>query len=181
MSHSDTPTASQLVLLFVAALMLAIAVTVLVMAFDFEGGSGLFPRLIGWIFVGLTSAELILQIQRYRHSLATMRRSSSTHCSLPKSPHPVWKRRRYFIRKLLVYPGWAPLFWVFIWWDLKLQPRYFCLHLYVQVETHSRKRRRSLFVYPPSCICYLWYCLVTSFTQASCSGLKNIPNFCTIA
>lgn len=69
MSHTDTPTASQLVLLFVAALMLAIAVTVLVMAFDFEGGSGLFPRLIGWIFVGLTSAELILQIQRYRHSL----------------------------------------------------------------------------------------------------------------
>ena len=69
MSHSDTPTASQLVLLFVAALMLTIAVTVLVMAFDFEGGSGLFPRLIGWIFVGLTSAELILQIQRYRHSL----------------------------------------------------------------------------------------------------------------
>ena len=69
MSHSDTPTASQLVLLIVAALMLTIAVTVLVMAFDFEGGSGLFPRLIGWIFVGLTSAELILQIQRYRHSL----------------------------------------------------------------------------------------------------------------
>lgn len=71
MSHSDTPTASQLVLLIVAALMLTIAVTVLVMAFDFEGGSGLFPRLIGWIFVGLTSAELILQIQRFRRSLGS--------------------------------------------------------------------------------------------------------------
>ncbi len=81
MSHSDTPTASQLVLLFVAALMLAIAVTVLVMAFDFEGGSGLFPRLIGWIFVGLTSAELILQIQRYRHSLTTLQSAAVTASS----------------------------------------------------------------------------------------------------
>ncbi len=84
MSHSDTPTASQLVLLFVAALMLAIAVTVLVMAFDFEGGSGLFPRLIGWIFVGLTSAELILQIQRYRHSLTTLQPAEVSTSSLEK-------------------------------------------------------------------------------------------------
>jgi hypothetical protein len=78
MSHSDTPTASQLVLLIVAALMLTIAVTVLVMAFDFEGGSGLFPRLIGWIFVGLTSAEFVLQIQRYRRSLGSQSADDSS-------------------------------------------------------------------------------------------------------
>lgn len=82
MSHSDTPTANPLVLLIVAAFMLAMAITVLVMAFDFEGGSGLFPRLIGWIFIGLTSAEFLLQIQRYRHSRSMV--SAVVHQSSPE-------------------------------------------------------------------------------------------------
>jgi hypothetical protein len=50
--------------LIVAALMLLLAVAVLVMAYGFEGGSGLFPRFIGWIFVVLAGSEVLLHLKR---------------------------------------------------------------------------------------------------------------------
>lgn len=49
--------------LIVAALMLLLAAAVLSMAYGFEGGSGLFPRFIGWIFVVLAASEFIVQIK----------------------------------------------------------------------------------------------------------------------
>ena len=47
----------------VAALRLLLASAVLLMAYGFEGGSGLFPRFIGWIFVVLAGSEVILQLK----------------------------------------------------------------------------------------------------------------------
>ncbi len=49
--------------LIVATLLLIISVLVLVTAYSFSNASGLFPRFIGWIFVGLTSVEFILQLK----------------------------------------------------------------------------------------------------------------------
>ena len=49
--------------LIVATLLLLMAVSVLVAAYSFSNASGLFPRFIGWIFVGLTLIEFILQVK----------------------------------------------------------------------------------------------------------------------
>ena len=63
MSHSDKSPLSPLIGLIVATLMLVLAAAVLSMAYGFEGGSGLFPRFIGWIFVVLAGSEVILQLK----------------------------------------------------------------------------------------------------------------------
>ena len=49
--------------LAVAILLLIMAIAVLVTAYDFRGGSGIFPRFIGWIFVGLTFTECLIQLK----------------------------------------------------------------------------------------------------------------------
>ena len=62
MSHTEksiNPKAA----LVVSAVILAIAISVLVTAYGFHGGSGLFPRFVGWIFVGLAGAEFLLQLK----------------------------------------------------------------------------------------------------------------------
>jgi hypothetical protein len=51
--------------LIVAILLLIMAISVLIAAYDFRGGSGIFPRFIGWIFVGLTLSECMLQLKKY--------------------------------------------------------------------------------------------------------------------
>jgi hypothetical protein len=49
---------------FIAALLiLLLAVSVLIIAQDYTGGSGVYPRFVGWIFVGLSLMELIIQIK----------------------------------------------------------------------------------------------------------------------
>jgi hypothetical protein len=64
MSHSDKSPLKPVTGLIVAAVMLLLAVAVLVLAYGFEGGSGLFPRFIGWIFVVLAGSEVLLNLQR---------------------------------------------------------------------------------------------------------------------
>lgn len=49
--------------LIVALLILTIAASALFTAYDYRGGSGIFPRFIGWIFVGLTFIECLVQIK----------------------------------------------------------------------------------------------------------------------
>lgn len=53
--------------LIVAMTILLFAVAVLIAAYDFPGGSGVFPRFAGWIFVGLSAFEVFLRV---RHFLA---------------------------------------------------------------------------------------------------------------
>ena len=65
MSHGDKDMVNPIAGLVVAGLMLLMAVSVLVVAQGFSGGSGLFPRFIGWIFVGLAGAELLLQLKGF--------------------------------------------------------------------------------------------------------------------
>lgn len=47
--------------LIVAVTILLFAIAMLVAAYDFPGGSGVFPRFAGWIFVGLSSVEVFLR------------------------------------------------------------------------------------------------------------------------
>ena len=47
--------------LVVALVMLVFAAAVLVTAYEYRGGSGLFPRFAGWLFVGLALMEVIMQ------------------------------------------------------------------------------------------------------------------------
>ncbi|MGY8814148.1 MAG: tripartite tricarboxylate transporter TctB family protein [Gammaproteobacteria bacterium] len=49
--------------LAVAIFLLIVSISVLVTAYDFRGGSGIFPRFIGWIFVGLTLLECLVQLK----------------------------------------------------------------------------------------------------------------------
>ena len=49
--------------LIVAILILIMAISVLVTAYEYSGGSGIFPRFIGWIFVGLTLTECLIQLK----------------------------------------------------------------------------------------------------------------------
>lgn len=65
MSHTDRSPVNPLVNLFVATVILVIAISVLMVAFGFHGGSGLFPRFIGWIFVLLAGADFLLQMKRF--------------------------------------------------------------------------------------------------------------------
>jgi hypothetical protein len=51
--------------LVVAILLLIMAISVLITAYDFRGGSGIFPRFIGWIFVGLTLTECLIQLKAF--------------------------------------------------------------------------------------------------------------------
>ena len=46
-----------------ATLLLIMSVLILVTAYTFSNASGLFPRFIGWIFVGLTFIEFVLQLK----------------------------------------------------------------------------------------------------------------------
>lgn len=63
MSHADKPAVNPLAALFVAFVILSTAIAVLVTAYGYHGGSGLFPRFIGWIFVGLAGVELLFQVK----------------------------------------------------------------------------------------------------------------------
>ncbi len=54
--------------LIVALLVLAFAISVLVTAYDYRGGSGIFPRFIGWIFIGLTLIECVVQLKSMNKS-----------------------------------------------------------------------------------------------------------------
>lgn len=47
--------------LIVAVIILLFAIAMLVAAYDFPGGSGVFPRFAGWIFVALSSVEVFLR------------------------------------------------------------------------------------------------------------------------
>jgi len=47
----------------VALLILIMAVSVLITAHGYSGGSGIFPRFIGWVFLTLISLELGFQIK----------------------------------------------------------------------------------------------------------------------
>jgi len=49
--------------LVVAILLLIMAISVLHTAYDYRGGSGIFPRFIGWVFVGLTLTECLIQMK----------------------------------------------------------------------------------------------------------------------
>ncbi len=47
----------------VAVVLLLVAIAVLVAAHDFPGGSGVFPRFAGWIFVVLAGVEVVIQLK----------------------------------------------------------------------------------------------------------------------
>jgi len=49
----------------VALLILFMAVSVLVTAYGYSGGSGIFPRFIGWVFLALILLELGLQVKGF--------------------------------------------------------------------------------------------------------------------
>lgn len=49
--------------LVAAVVLLAVSVTLLVLAQSFGRSSGMFPRFIGWIFVLLCTAELLVQLK----------------------------------------------------------------------------------------------------------------------
>lgn len=53
--------------LTVALLIVLLAVAVLFTAYSYSRSSGLFPVFVGWIFLGLTLLELVLQITAMRH------------------------------------------------------------------------------------------------------------------
>lgn len=57
-------TVSNKVSLAVALLILLMSIALLVTAYDYRGGSGVFPRFIGWIFLVLTLAECVIQAKR---------------------------------------------------------------------------------------------------------------------
>lgn len=51
-------------------LLLALAITVLVIAQGFGRSSGMFPRFVGWVFVLLAAADVIIQLVKwYRNQL----------------------------------------------------------------------------------------------------------------
>jgi hypothetical protein len=49
--------------LLVAVLLTVLATGVLLNAYTFTWTSGLYPRLMGWVFLGLTSVELLVQLK----------------------------------------------------------------------------------------------------------------------
>lgn len=53
-------------MLIVALVYLAFAIAVLVTAYDYRGGSGLFPRFTGWLFVVLALMEVVVQARALR-------------------------------------------------------------------------------------------------------------------
>lgn len=55
----------------VALLILVMAVSVLITAYGYSGGSGIFPRFIGWVFLTLILLELGLQIKTFINRPAT--------------------------------------------------------------------------------------------------------------
>ena len=57
-------TVSNKVSVMVAVLILLMSIAVLVTAYDYTGGSGVFPRFIGWIFLLLSLAECVVQAKR---------------------------------------------------------------------------------------------------------------------
>lgn len=61
--ESSTTVVSPRSAFIVAVIILLFAVGVLIAAYDFRGGSGVFPRFIGWIFAGLTALEVIIQLK----------------------------------------------------------------------------------------------------------------------
>jgi len=48
----------------IAIVILLGAVPVLITAYGYSGGSGIFPRFIGWVFVGLVLLEMVVQLKR---------------------------------------------------------------------------------------------------------------------
>jgi hypothetical protein len=62
MEHSPA-TAGPRAAFAVALLILLVAVAVLIIAQDYTGGSGVYPRFVGWIFVGLCLVELFIQVK----------------------------------------------------------------------------------------------------------------------
>lgn len=48
--------------LIVAAVMVLCAISVLIAAYSYQGISGTFPQLVGWIFLGLALLELTVQV-----------------------------------------------------------------------------------------------------------------------
>ena len=46
----------------VPLVLMVAAITLLVLSQEFSRSSGMFPRFIGWIFVGLTAADLLVQL-----------------------------------------------------------------------------------------------------------------------
>ena len=67
--------------LIVALLILVIAISVLITAYSYSGGSGIFPRFIGWIFIGLTMTECLVQLRAIMSTPATEKNTiaSNTH------------------------------------------------------------------------------------------------------
>jgi len=63
MMENSTAIVSNRSAVIVATIILIFAIGVLVAAYDFPGGSGVFPRFAGWVFVGLTALELIIQLK----------------------------------------------------------------------------------------------------------------------
>ncbi|MDG2176008.1 MAG: tripartite tricarboxylate transporter TctB family protein [Gammaproteobacteria bacterium] len=49
--------------LIVALVMLITAILMLITAYSYSGGSGIFPRFIGWIFIALTMTECLVQLK----------------------------------------------------------------------------------------------------------------------
>ena len=67
MEQSGTITSPRTAFL-VAAAVLIFAIGVLVAAYDFSGGSGIFPRFVGWVFILLSALEVFSQLQQLRAS-----------------------------------------------------------------------------------------------------------------
>ncbi len=68
--------------LIVALLILMIAISVLVTAYGYSGGSGIFPRFIGWVFTGLAMAECLVQLKASMSTPATGQISTTSDTDL---------------------------------------------------------------------------------------------------
>jgi hypothetical protein len=70
--------------LIVALLILVIAISVLITAYSYRGGSGIFPRFIGWVFIGLTMTECLLQFKVLISTPAAQKNTLASNADLRK-------------------------------------------------------------------------------------------------
>ncbi|MEX1216450.1 tripartite tricarboxylate transporter TctB family protein [Saccharospirillum sp.] len=63
----------------ISVALLALAIILLVLSQEFGRSSGMFPRFIGWVFVALAAADVLVQLGRwYQQSLPEATETSTT-------------------------------------------------------------------------------------------------------
>lgn len=68
--------------------MLAVAVTMLYLSQEFGRSSGMFPRFIGWVFVALTGADVVVQLRTWY--LSKLPESTETSITIKQLKAVAW-------------------------------------------------------------------------------------------